>query len=106
MTPELTSLALLPARMLVPLPALSVLLSLQRAVLMQARTTHPVTVATSLEVLAVAVLFVIFGWGFDLVGITAAVIAFLGGRLAGVLYLSRSSLQVLRRAAVSRSVLA
>ena len=106
LTPELTSLALLPARMLVPLPALSVLLSLQRAVLMQARTTHPVTVATFLEVLAVAVLFVIFGWGFDLVGITAAVIAFLGGRLAGVLYLSRSSLQVLRRAAVSRSVLA
>ena len=100
LTPELTSFALLPARLLVPLPALSVLLSLQRAVLMQARATHPVTVATSLEVLAVAVLFAIFGWGFDLVGVTAAVIAFVGGRLIGVLYLLRSSLQVLRRAAV------
>ncbi len=97
LTPELTSFALLPARILVPFPALSVLLSLQRAVLMQARTTHPVTVATSLEVVTVAALFVVFGWGLDLVGVTAAVIAFLGGRLTGVLYLSRSSLQVLRK---------
>jgi hypothetical protein len=30
------------------------------------------------------------------VGVTAAIIAFLGGRLAGVLYLMRSSMEVLR----------
>ncbi len=96
LTPELIAFALAPARLLVPLPALSVLLSLQRAVLMQGRRTHPITVATSIEVTGVAVLFVTFGWGLDFVGVTAAIIAFLGGRLAGVLYLLRSSLEVLR----------
>ena len=100
LTPELTAFALGPARILVPLPALSVLLSLQRAVLMQERRTHPITVATSIEVAGVAILFVTFGWGLDFVGVTAAIIAFLGGRLAGVLYLTRSCLEVLRGARV------
>ena len=100
LTPELTAFALGPARILVPLPALSVLLSLQRAVLIQERRTHPITVATSIEVMGVAILFVTFGWGLDFVGVTAAIIAFLGGRLAGVLYLMRSCLDVLRGASV------
>ena len=96
LSPELIGFALVPARLLVPLPALSVLLSLQRAVLIQGRRTHPITMATSIEVAGIAILFVIFGWGLDLVGVTAAFIGFLGGRLAGVLYLARSSLEVLR----------
>ena len=100
LTPELTAFALGPARILVPLPALSVLLSLQRVVLIQERRTHPITVATSIEVMGVAILFVTFGWGLDFVGVTAAIIAFLGGRLAGVIYLMRSCLEVLRGARV------
>ena len=98
LTPDLLEFALVPARILVPLPALSVFLSLQRAILMQARRTHPITVSTSIEVMGVAVLFVTFGWGFDLVGVTAAILAFLGGRLAGVLYLTRSAREVIRAA--------
>ena len=43
------------------------------------------------------------GWGLDFVGVTAAIIAFLGGRLAGVLYLIRSSLEVLRASGYDRS---
>ena len=96
LTPDLVTYALVPARMLVPLPALSVVLSLQRAVLIQGRRTHPITVATSIEVAGIAILFVVFGWGLDFVGVTAAFIGFLGGRLAGVLYLTRSSMAVLR----------
>ncbi len=96
LTPDLITYALVPARILMPLPALSVVLSLQRAVLMQGRRTHPITVATSIEVAGIAVLFVVFGWGLDFVGVTAAFVGFLGGRLAGVLYLTRSSMAVLR----------
>jgi len=103
LTPELVAFALAPTRLLVPLPALSVLLSLQRAVLIQSRRTHPITVATSIEVTGVAILFATFGWGLDFVGVTAAIIAFLGGRLAGVLYLIRSSLEVLRASGYDRS---
>ena len=55
---------------------------------------------TAIEVAGIAVLFVIFGWGMDLVGVTAAFLAFLGGRLMGVLYLMRSSSEVVRSAKV------
>ena len=96
LTPDLIAFALTPARILVPIPALSVVLSLQRAVLMQGRRTHPITMATSIEVAGIATLFVLFGWGLGVVGVTAAFLAFLGGRLAGVLYLMRSSMEVLR----------
>ena len=98
LTPELTAFALVPVKILVPIPALSVLLALERAVLIQARTTHPITIATSIEVACIAVLFVALGWGIDLVGVTAAFLAFLGGRTASVLYLMRSATETIRRA--------
>ena len=100
LSPDLAAFALTPVMILAPIPALSVFLSLERAVLMQARRTHPITVATAIEVAGIAVLFVIFGWGMDLVGVTAAFLAFLGGRLMGVLYLIRSSSEVVRSARV------
>jgi len=96
LSPYLAAFAMIPVMILVPIPALSVFLSLERAILMQARKTYPITVATFVEIVIIAVLFVIFGWGMDLVGVTAAFLAFLGGRLGGVLYLAGSSLKVLR----------
>jgi hypothetical protein len=95
LTPELTAYALVPARIIVPLPALSVLLSLQRAILVQGRVTDPITGATATEVVTVAALFMLFGWGAGMVGVTAAFLAFLGGRLAGVLYLVPSTRRAL-----------
>ena len=35
----------------------------------------------------IAGLFILFGWGFDVVGVTAAFVAFLGGRTMSNLYL-------------------
>ena len=81
---------------LVPLPALSVMLSFQRAVLVQGHTTHPITVATMIEVVGIALLFIVFGWGVGLVGVTAAFLAFLGGRVAGNVYLIRKCALMLR----------
>jgi hypothetical protein len=97
LTPELTRLALTPTRVLVPLPAISVLLSYQRAILMKERRTRPITVATSLEVGGIALFFMLAAWVFGLIGVTSAFAAFVGGRLASNLYLAPSSIRVLRR---------
>lgn len=85
--PELARFAVWPARILVPLPALSVFLSYQRAVLVQSRTTRPITVATAVEVGTIALLFILGGWVVGMVGVTAAFLAFLGGRTGANVYL-------------------
>jgi Na+-driven multidrug efflux pump len=87
LTPELAAFALTPTKIMAPLPALSVLLSFQRAILVQGRRTRPITVATVIEVVAIALLFPLFGWGIGMVGVTAAAIAFVAGRTGGVTFL-------------------
>lgn len=96
LSPELARFAIIPARILVPLPAMSVLLSFQRSVLVQGHVTRPITWATVLEVTGIAVLFTVLGFQVALIAVTAAVIAFLGGRLAGNLFLLRPCLEVVR----------
>ncbi|HSR43273.1 MAG TPA: hypothetical protein VLL48_13890, partial [Longimicrobiales bacterium] len=54
--PELAAFALTPAQVVAPLPALSVLLSFQRAVLVQGRRTGPITGASATEVIGIAIL--------------------------------------------------
>jgi progressive ankylosis protein len=95
--PELARMAIVPTRILVPLPALSVLLALQSAVLVQGRRTRPITIASGLEVVVIAGLFAILGWWLGLIGVTAAMLAFLVGRLVGILYLGRPVNEVLAR---------
>lgn len=87
LTDELAAFALTPTRLIVALPAMSVLLSLQRAILVESRRTQHITVASGLEVSTVGILFTVLGFGLDLVGATAAFGAFLGGRAMSNLYL-------------------
>ena len=87
LAPDLAAYAWVPVMLLVPLPALSVWLSYQRAVNVLRHRTKPITMATILEIAAIALIFAVTGWGLDLVGVTAATIAFLGGRLLSNLYL-------------------
>jgi Na+-driven multidrug efflux pump len=87
LTQELADFAITPARILAPLPALGVLLSFQRAILVQTRRTRPITMATVIEVVAIAALFPLLGWGVGMVGVNAAVAAFLIGRIGGVGFL-------------------
>jgi len=96
LTPTLTAFALTPARLVVPLPALSVLLSLQRAILVEGRRTRLVTFASAIEVGTVAIVFIVLGWGLGLIGATAAFAAFLGGRVASNTYLFFGCLGVLK----------
>jgi hypothetical protein len=95
---ELADFALTPTRIMVALPALSVLLSFQRAILMQARVTRPITAATLIEVTVIAILFGVGGWGLGLVGATAAFASYVGGRAASTLYLTPRVRAVLRSA--------
>lgn len=88
LSPELAAFALPPTRIIVLLPALSVLLSLQRAVLVESRRTERITVASVLEVATVAATFTLFGFGLDWVGATAAFAAFLAGRGMSNAYLA------------------
>jgi len=91
LSPELAAFAVTPTRILVPLPALSVLLAFQRAIMVQGRRTRPITVATAVELGVIALLFPALAWGVGLVGVTAAFTAFLGGRIASNAYLLRDS---------------
>jgi hypothetical protein len=82
LSPDLARYALLPTAILVPLPFLSVLLSFQRGILVVARTTRPITIATALEVGGIALIFPLLGWKVGMVGATAAAISILLGRIA------------------------
>lgn len=91
LTPDLASHARLPAMILVPLPALSVWLSCQRARLVLDRRTMTITVATALELAAVAAIFFVAGRHSALTGAAAASLAFLGGRASANLFLHRAT---------------
>ncbi|MFO7767765.1 MAG: hypothetical protein R6W82_02245 [bacterium] len=94
--PGLTSFALLPTRILFILPGLSVLLSFQRALLVNARMTRPISLATGMEVGGIAAILTLLIAGFDMVGATAAAVAFVLGRLVSNGILARPSLEAAR----------
>ena len=77
----LTEFAIPPLKILVLLPALSVLLSFQRALLVNARTTKVITWATAIEVVGIAMILWIAIQHFNSVGVMAAVTAIVLGRV-------------------------
>ncbi len=86
LTPQLAAFAILPVAILFLQPALTVLVSYQRATLVVSRTTRPITWATAIEVggIALVLLFLTrLGW----VGATAAACALVAGRAASGIYL-------------------
>ncbi|MGD8495091.1 MAG: hypothetical protein PVF05_02805 [Gemmatimonadales bacterium] len=99
LTADLSQYAFAAARLTVPVVALSMLLSFQRAILMKVRRTHPITVATGIEVAVIAGAFVAGAWGFGWIGVTAAFAAFVAGRMASTGYLSLPVRRSLRGAA-------
>lgn len=93
LSPELARFALTPARILVLIPGLAVILSFQRAVLVHAKKTMPVTAATVIEVGGIIAVLSIGIFVLDAVGVVAAAFALLIGRAGANLYL----LPILRR---------
>ena len=92
---EMTRFALTPLRVLCLIPALEVVLSLQRSLLVHARRTTLISWATALEVLGILAALAVGIGVLDLVGAVAAAVALLLGRLLGNLFLA---LPALRRA--------
>ena len=79
---SLAEFAIRPLRILGLMPALSVLLSLQRSLLVHRRQTEPITWASLVEVGGISIVLVLtVTWG-GWVGATAAATAFMAGRAA------------------------
>lgn len=85
LSPALANFARVPLMLQVAIPALVVVNAYQRAILVNARVTRPITWATGAEVAAVILLLALGVLGLDLAGAVAASLALFGGRLVGVL---------------------
>ncbi len=96
LSPDLSDLAGNATRILVFLPALSVLLAFQRAMVVNLRITRFVTVATLIEVTAIALGLWVGIYRYGMVGVFAAATAMMFGRLCSNTFLAlciRSKLQ-------------
>jgi Na+-driven multidrug efflux pump len=94
---DLAAFAVLPTMILVALPALSVLYSLQRSVLIVARKNIVVTWSTIIEVGWILVSMLVVLAVFDLPGAVAAAIAMLAGRVLANGYLAVKTRQTLMK---------
>lgn len=77
---ELTQFAIPALQIVVLMPALAVLIAFQRAALVNAKKTTPITIATAIEVFGMLGILFMCIHGFNLVGIFGAMIAALLGR--------------------------
>ena len=93
---ELTGVALLPTRLLTILPALSVLLSFQRSLLVHARQTTPITGASAIEIIGVFLILQLAIYRLDMIGAVAAAVAIVLGRILGNLWLVRPCWKAIR----------
>jgi Na+-driven multidrug efflux pump len=85
---SLTDFARLPLMIMFFFPALTVLISIQRGVLVATKNTKPITIGTVTEFLTIVLSLIIFVHYMNLVGAVAATIAFVAGRLASNIYLT------------------
>jgi len=93
---ELTEFSILPIKILVLLPGLSVMLCFQRAVIIKNKNTKPITIATALELTAVVLFLLITIHWLSLVGAVCAAISMTLGRLLADIYLLKPCSQSLR----------
>ena len=94
---ELTLFALAPTRILVLLPAFSVLLAFQRGLLVHAGRNAPATWATLIELTGIATALAVGIHWFDFVGAVAAAVALISARIVSTMWLLPVCAHVLRR---------
>jgi len=94
---ELTNFAKSPAQIATLLPGLTVLISFQRALLINNKKTTPITIATSVEVISIFIILLIAIAAFNLIGAIAASSALVIGRLLANVYLSGPCYKVLKK---------
>ncbi len=96
LTTELADIAYLPLKILILLPAMSVLLSFQRSVLVIAEKTRPISIATAIELIVIVLILFIGVVHLDLIGVVAASIAFVIGKGVANIYLVRRQIATVR----------
>jgi len=84
---ELVQLAITPLQIMAFFPALTVAIGYQRAILIDAGITLPVTLATALEAVGIFSIMGLLVLYSALPGVTSAALAYLLGRLLALLYL-------------------
>jgi progressive ankylosis protein len=87
LTPELASFALAPIMIQAVIPAASVLLAFQHAVLVHAKVTMPITLGTAIEVSGIVLVMAGLVFFTGVTGAVAASIALVAGRAAANAYL-------------------
>ncbi len=92
LAPELARMAVLPVRLLCLMPALEVLLSFERGLLVHAHRTRLITWATAVEVASIVAVLVIGVAGLDLIGVVAAAAGLFAGRIASTAFLAGPAL--------------
>ncbi len=85
--PELAAMATTPLLILGVFPALTVLISFQRALLVKRGKTSPITLATVIEVSVILSVLYLAIVEFRVIGVTGATTAFISGRIAANSYL-------------------
>ena len=94
---SLTEFAKLPLKIMSFFPALTVLISFQRAVLVKANETKQITYGTAIEFVGIILVVAICIKYFSLVGAVAATIAFVIGRIAACGYLLPPTISSLKK---------
>jgi hypothetical protein len=93
---ELADLSYLPLKIMILLPALTLLMSFQRSTLVLGGKTGPISVSTAIElVVIVLVLFICISY-FNITGVVAAAISFVTGRVISTMYLMPIHASVVR----------
>jgi hypothetical protein len=85
---ELANLSYLPLKIMILLPALTVLLNFQRSLLIVNGTTGPISIATAVELIAIIVVLLVCVIFLNLIGVVAASVAFIAGKSMSNIYLT------------------
>jgi hypothetical protein len=89
LTPEMAAFVQKPLQILAPLPALWMALTFQRSVLVMARRTAIITWATGLDILLMVIVLTLGIHYWTLIGVLAAALALVVGRLGSIAFLAR-----------------
>jgi hypothetical protein len=87
LSPDLTLFALAPTKLLIVLPALEVVMSFQRGLMVAGLKTKPVTLAALVEIITIVLILNLAIHSFNMVGAMAAALALVTGRTFAVLFL-------------------
>lgn len=93
---ELADLSYLPLKIMILLPALTVLLNFQRSTLIVNGTTGPISKATAIELIGIILVLLVCVVSLNLIGVLAASVAFTIGKAMSNIYLRPKQVAVVK----------